>query len=454
MPPWPPDPTFKRLAHERLLSQQQIDKIVDWVNGGKTQGDPNLAPPAPTFNPNGDLPGTPDLTTPIPMYTSGAQGSDVYRCFVVPSGMSVDKYITAFEAIPGNRSIVHHVLVYADTTGVCAQLDANDPGPGYTSFGGVGSNDAVMIGGWVPGTAPLTFPAGFGVRLPKNSDIVIQIHYPAGTAGMVDSTEIHFFFAPNNNIRNVSIDPALNHFTNMENGPLFIPANQTKTFTERFDVPAFFNVSVLGVAPHMHLIGKNMSVYGITPTNDTQNFIRINDWNFHWQGFYMFNKFQKVVGGTKLYAKAFYDNTANNVYNPSNPPQDVYAGESTTDEMMLVYFIYTLYQPGDEDIVIDSTMPTAIQPYTYYRGQQLLEVFPNPATDQLIVKCYLQEKDQGSIDIISMDGRMVRTLMTDQAMQEGYRAYQFSVGDLPAGLYQVRVRTRERTMSGKLVVQH
>ncbi len=452
MPPWPPDPTYKRLAHERLLKQDEIDKIVNWVNGGKPQGDPTLAPPPPVFNSTGDLPGTPDLVAQIPHYTSTAMNGDVYRCFVVPSGFSVDKYISAFEAIPGNRSIVHHVLVYADTTGACASLDAADPGPGYTSFGGVGTNAAILLGGWVPGTSPLKYPAGFGVRLPKNADIIIQIHYPSGSQGMQDSTKINFFFSTASNVRSVFIDPALNHDVALQNGPLFIPANQTKTFTAKFDVPNFLNASVLGVAPHMHMIGRSISCFGITPSNDTQKFIRINDWNFHWQGFYMFPRIQKVVGGTKLYANAFYDNTANNIWNPSNPPQNVSLGEATTDEMLLVYFIYSLYQPGDENIVIDSNAITSV-PATYYRGQQLLEVYPNPASQQLTVKTYLEEASNGSIDLISLDGRLIQSLVSPQKLSAGYHAKIFNIESLPPGVYQLRFRTSERIITQKVVVR-
>src|SRR5688572_14567296 len=57
MPPWPPDASYSRFAHERMLSQQEISKIVDWVNAGAQQGDPNLAPPTPVFSATGDLPG-------------------------------------------------------------------------------------------------------------------------------------------------------------------------------------------------------------------------------------------------------------------------------------------------------------------------------------------------------------------------------------------------------------
>ena len=37
MPPWPPDPAYSRLAHERLLSQAEIDKIVSWEIAVRSQ---------------------------------------------------------------------------------------------------------------------------------------------------------------------------------------------------------------------------------------------------------------------------------------------------------------------------------------------------------------------------------------------------------------------------------
>lgn len=452
MPPWPPDPSYKRLAHEKLLSSQEITTIVNWVNGGIPQGNPSLAPPQPTFSNNGDLPGIPDLIAKIPAYASQAAGSDVYRCFVVPSGLNVQKFITAFEAIPGNRGIVHHVLVYADTTGTCATLDANDPGPGYTSFGGVGTNAAKLLGGWVPGTNPLVFPAGFGVRLPPNADIVVQIHYPAGSIGMVDSTEIHFFFSANSNVRSAFIDPVLSHVNNLTNGPLVIPANQTKTFVEKYDVPFFLNASLIGIAPHMHLIGRNISSFAVSPTNDTQQLIRINNWDFHWQGFYFFPRLQKVLGGSKLYAEAFYDNTSANPRNPSNPPQHVFAGEATTDEMMLVYFIYAMYQPGDENIIIDTAALTNTAPTNYYRGQQLLEVFPNPANSDIVVKTYLDGNQSVSFDITSPDGKLIKNLQVYTPLQKGYHAHSFQIGDIPNGLYLLRFKTAEQTVTKRLMI--
>jgi hypothetical protein len=454
MPPWPPDPSFSRLAHERLLSQQEITKISQWLQAGVPQGDPNLAPPQPIFNTNGDLPGTPDLAIKIPTYTSTALSGDVYQCFVIPSGLATDKFITAFEAVPGNRPIVHHVLVYADTTGNCAQLDAATTEPGYTSFGGVGEGSAKLLGGWVPGTAPLTFPQGFGVRLPKNADIVIQVHYPHGSNGQKDSTNVNFFFSTAGNMRNVSIDPVLNHATNITPA-LVIPANQTKSFTEQFQVPNFFNVSVLGIAPHMHLIGRKIDCFGVTPQGDSIKFVKINNWDFHWQGFYMLRQIKKVPGGTMLYSNAFYDNTSNNPFNPSNPPKNVIAGESTTDEMMLTYLIWTTYKTGDENIVMDTSKLAEVSIKTnYYTGQQLLMPYPNPADKELVVKYHFDNNDEASVELVDMQGKVVKELMKNEIIKAGYTASPYDISNIPSGIYLLQLRTRERTQTEKVVITH
>ena len=460
MPPWPPDAKFNRLAHERLLSQTDIKKIEDWVDGGTPQGDPNLAPPPPTFSSDGDLPGTPDLVSKIPTFTSTATTGDVYQCFVVPSGLVADKFISSFEAIPGNRDIVHHVIVYADTTGECAQLDANHPGPGYVSFGGVGVNEAIMLGGWVPGTQPMQMPDSFGIMIPKGADIVIQIHYPAGSVGKDDSTKVKFYFSPlpDQSIRQVRIDAVLNHqgalCTLLPPGGLSIPANQTKSYLERSDISSLVgDISLLGVAPHMHLIGKSINAYGVKG-NDTLKFIDIPEWDFSWQGFYMFRKIAKIPQGTTLYSEAFFDNTTNNSSNPSNPPKNVTAGEATTDEMMLTFFIWSYYQPGDENKVIDPTTPVELSiKNTGYAAQEMFAPYPNPASGQIYVKYFLQKPTNVSIQLVDMQGRLVKEFAKDSNGKTGYTVSPYSISDVAAGTYLLQLQTSEQVMTRKVSIR-
>ena len=162
MPPWPPDPTYSRLAHERILTQVQIDDISTWVDNGMPRGDSLLEPPAPVISSVAQI-ANPDLILSAPVYNVNTT-SDDYRCFVVPSTLTADKYLTAIEAVPGDRSVVHHILIYSDTTGVPAYLDGLDPGPGYTNFGGTGSSASKLIGVWVPGQRAYFSPAGMGIN--------------------------------------------------------------------------------------------------------------------------------------------------------------------------------------------------------------------------------------------------------------------------------------------------
>lgn len=392
MPPYPPDLNYQRYAHEKYLTDQEIDLINQWVNGGAPEGDVANLPTPPVYAAGSQLQQV-DISVKMSEYTNTANDDD-YRCFVLPTNLSQDKFMTAWEVIPGNRDIVHHVLVYLDTTGVARNLDAADPGEGYQSFGGIGTNGAILIGAWVPGGEPYVFPDNMGMKIYKNSDIVLQMHYPAGTIGEKDSTQFNATFSSSSNLRQVRLAPILNHGSSLVNGPLFIPANTVKTINAEFTLPA--NVTVLSVAPHMHLIGTSVKAFAVTPQNDTINLVKIDKWDFKWQGSYLFRKPLKIPTGSKLYSEAVYDNTMNNPYQPNNPPVDVSLGEATDDEMMLIYFAFLVYQNGDENIIYDTTstiktyndcvfseIPTATAINNYTSSS--IAIYPNPANDVLHV---------------------------------------------------------------------
>lgn len=352
MPPFPPDVTYREYAHQRVLTEHEIDLINLWVDNGAPEGNTANLPTPPVYNSNIEIT-APDMELQMPEYTVPVT-NDIYRCFVLPTNLATDMFMTGIEVVPGNVGIVHHVLVYADNSNVPAQLDANDPGPGYTSFGGTGSNNSVLIGGWVPGQAAVYYPQNFGVKLNAGTNIIIQVHYPRGTLGEKDSTKLLFKLSnASPSMRELNMNPILNHGGALDNGPLVIPENEVKTFYSSFTSP--IKGTIMAVGPHMHLIGKSIKAFAVTPLNDTIKLINIPKWDFHWQGSYFFKQPVIIPAGSTIYGEAVYDNTSNNPFNPSNPPQQVTVGESTTDEMMLIYFTYTLYQQGDENVVIDTS---------------------------------------------------------------------------------------------------
>lgn len=406
MPPWPPDRNYRGFAHERTLTPQQIQTISDWVDAGSPEGNPAEAPPVPNFGDGAELQ-TFDMELKMADYLVNTN-YDLYRCFVIPSGLLQERYIKDIEVIPGNRAIVHHVLVFQDPSNVPVTLDNNDPGPGYTSFGSTGSNNSKLIAGWVPGGRAFYFPTQMGVKLDANTNIVLQVHYPGGTYNQTDSTKIRIRFHPGA-VRPLEVNPPLNH-GDLDNGPLVIPANQTKWFYAQYQVPAQYNVSVLNIAPHMHLIGKKIKVYGVTTSSDTIPLIKIDDWDFHWQGFYAFKNVLKIPAGTVLHAEAWYDNTTANHDNPSSPPQTVTAGEGTTDEMMLVYFTYTLYLPGDENISQETAPTTGVdesEAAGLIHGMQMYDLYPNPAGTEINVSYALPSSGMLQYRIYDLGGKAV-----------------------------------------------
>ncbi|MBK8192819.1 MAG: T9SS type A sorting domain-containing protein [Lewinellaceae bacterium] len=294
-----------------------------------------------------------------------------------------------------------------------------------------------------------------GVKLTPGADLIVQMHYPKGVTGLSDMTTLNFFFTPSSQgIREIQLAPLLNHtFLSLENFPLNIPANTVKTYHAKFKTP--LNGSVISVAPHMHLIGRNIVSFAVTPQNDTIPLIRINEWDFHWQGAYYFQKLQKIPAQSTLHAYATYDNTLDNPNQPSDPPQLVTQGEATTDEMMLVYFAFTAYQPGDEDIVLDSTLLTTAVPFV---GQPdaaaMLSVFPNPANDRATIEVDLASMTDIQISISDMRGRTVRQFAEKRDLAPGIFRESADLTGIPPGVYVVKAHSTDGSiMTAKIVKQ-
>lgn len=446
MPPWPPDTKYSHFAHERVLSETQIDQIKKWVENDAPEGDPNAEPQPPQFSSNSQLQHI-DQTITIPTYTVTSTKDD-YRCFAIHSGLTVGKFVTGIEPMPANHKIVHHILIYYDLSGQCMKLDQADPKPGYVGFGGVGSSSAVLVGAWVPGSQPILFPKGMGVSLQKDGDYVLQIHYAPGSEGQSDSTSINFQYSPTNALRQVYLDPVLNHVTDMTNGPISIPAGATKEYHEAYKSP--YDGSILAVAPHMHLIGRNIRSYAVGPDKDTIPFIRINNWDFHWQGLYFFPKLIHLKAGSTLYSDAFYDNTTANPNNPNTPPKAISAGESTTDEMMITYFAYLAYQPGDENLVLDSSALHNAGISSTEKGAENYTVYPNPASGRINISFYIDNATEAGIELYDMQGRKLKTLRAPALVQAGQQQFSFDISGLPQGYYFCRLQTNEGMLTRKL----
>lgn len=339
MPPWPAEDGYGEFLHSRRLSEEEIKTLSAWVDAGSPLGNPNDMPPPVQF-PEGWQLGAPDriYESPEP-YALAADGADVYRNFVLEAGFDEDRYITAMEVRPDQKQVVHHVIAYIDARpqgkGRSLELDAKDPGPGYTSSGaGVNFDPDGMLGGWAPGNESRHLPDGVAIKLPKGSHIVLQVHYHKNGVAVKDRTRIGLHFAKTP-VKKLTVPYPI------AKGDLEIPPGE-KNHRATAEMTAPTNVHAVSIMPHMHQLGRRMKVTATRPDGTIVPMVHVPAWDFRWQNTYTYKEPVALPKGTKVLVEAWYDNSADNPNNPNSPLKTVRWGEATTDEMLLAYVWITV----------------------------------------------------------------------------------------------------------------
>jgi hypothetical protein len=347
MPPWIPGPeATHRFIGQRWLSDQELNLLADWVKGGCTLGDEADLPPTVTFTEGWQL-GTPDLVVKMEEpFIVPANGPDLLQNFVLPIKIPEDKLVAAVEFHPGNKRVVHHAVLFLDDKGQARKLDAATPEPGYSNFGGPGFLPSGALGGWSVGNTARRLPNDMGRYLKKGSDLVVQVHYHPTGKSEVDQSEVGLYFV-NKPVAESLKEPAkLVGSIWMANYEMDIPAGEANyKRSTSYTLPK--DVIMVGVVPHMHLLGKSMRVIATQPNQEQEILIDIPVWNYNWQDEYYYERPIRLKSGTKLVVEAVFDNSAANSSNPSSPPKRVTWGEETTDEMLFCFFLLTADKTED-----------------------------------------------------------------------------------------------------------
>ena len=178
MPPWKPVDAGIEFAHNRRLTDDQIKLIDAWIEADCPEGPRERMPATPQFTEGWSL-GTPDLIIKMQKpFNVPADGADLYRSFVLPVGLTEDKWIKAYELKPTARNAVHHALFFVDETGSVRNQSERDGQPGLKGMNflrGVGGNFlergpdrlAGGLGGYVPGAVPHPLPGDLARFLPR-----------------------------------------------------------------------------------------------------------------------------------------------------------------------------------------------------------------------------------------------------------------------------------------------
>ncbi|MCP3140596.1 monooxygenase [Pyxidicoccus xibeiensis] len=349
MPPWPPSADCNTYQHDRSLTADQVALITRWVDEGAAEGNPADAVAAPP--PTGGLARV-DLRLEMQDPYLARRSPDDYRCFLIDWPETRTRYVTGFRVDPGNRATVHHVIAYhakPDLVPLYQQLDDQEPGPGYTCFGGPGGDltRASWIGAWVPGTQGLTFPAGSGIRVDPGSKVILQVHYnDHGARAVADKSSVALMLE--DSVQKVAI---LQPWANPDwlNSPatMRIPAGaadathtwsqELTPFVSSITSGTFVNnvpLTIHTAALHMHTRGTRARAEIVRQSGTRECLLDIPRWDFHWQGGYSLQKPVQLWNGDRLNVECHWDNSAPGA-------TDRQWGEGTDDEMCLGAFYLT-----------------------------------------------------------------------------------------------------------------
>ncbi|MFO0976827.1 MAG: hypothetical protein U0996_10540 [Planctomycetaceae bacterium] len=330
MPPWKPEPGYASFRNEHRLSYDDRTVLLEWLNSQRLEGEPADLPSPPQFISGWQL-GEPDLIVEMPeAFEVPADGPDLYQHFVLPTGLTQSRLVNAVEFRPGAPEVVHHSIMYFDTTGQGRKLDAEDPQPGYARLGSPGFAVSGSLGGWGPGGQPQPLPFAMGRPLEKNSDLVVQIHYHPIGRKVRDRSRIGLYFAPESathpvtEIMVASVD-------------LAIPPNEPR-HVHRAEYTLPVDTVIFDVTPHMHVLGREIRARAFLPDDSVVPLIWIRKWDFYWQDKYVYESPLELPKGTRIELECSFDNSSGNPLNPNSPPKPVYWGDFSTDEMGICYF--------------------------------------------------------------------------------------------------------------------
>jgi peroxiredoxin len=313
MPPWHADPRYGHFVNDRSLSPTERATLMAWVDQGAPLGDPKQVPAARTFSEGWTI-GKPDVVFELPeTYYVPAQGVVSYVYFRVPTNFKEDMWVQAAEAVPGDRSVVHHIIVYVNDS------KANRPGE---------RPRPMHFTGYAPGDAPSVFPEGTAKKIPAGADLLFQVHYTPVGQVKTDRSKLGLVFA--------KTKPTREAFTvGIANPDLLLPA-RTDDIAVASTMITQGNARLLSLFPHMHLRGKDFKFTITRPNESPQVVLSVPAYDFGWQTYYVLSDPMELPKGTRVDCLAHFDNSENNPYNPDSNKM-VRWGEQTFEEMMIGY---------------------------------------------------------------------------------------------------------------------
>lgn len=350
MPPWHGDlnPKFGKIRNDKRLPDKDRDLFVAWIDAGAPEGEANSVASQPRVSTGKASEweiGAVDYVYRMPKpFRVPKHGVLDYQFFRVPLGLEEDRWFEAVEIKPGSADVVHHITLHVvpESKGKIDGLMA------MAQLYGVNGNLGHLINDYVPGDSynAKVYPRGQGVRIPKHSDLIFEVHYtPNNVREVDDQSMVAFRWA-----QELPQEEVLTEVFRKPIGRFRVPPHHPHY---RVEDTYYFAHDVLidAVRPHFHLRGKSFRLEIVERDPDTDEVMRVTPvlsvplFDPNWQRTYELETPLNLPAGTELRAVGHFDNSDINPNNP-NPDTEVSWGQQTTDEMFSTRFKYRLDRAG------------------------------------------------------------------------------------------------------------
>lgn len=349
MPPWDAAPEHNgQFRNERILTEDEIELITNWVNAGAPRGNPNEGPDPLEFNDvDGWTIGEPDLVVSMPEpYHVTDDVYDLYTQFYVDLSdeqLPKDKWITAFQCKPGS-SVIHHFNCH-----LLEPLDGELPPPPSSEVSTTIAprNAGKYLGGISSGSDPVVWPEGFGIPIEKGSRVTFDIHYhkePGPGTGVMDRSQIGFQLTDTKPVREMGgASPMMRFDINIAPGQESFklgPASQVLKD----------DIEVVSYMPHMHMRGKEAIFEAIYADGTKETLLYVPRYDFGWQTVYYLKEPKILPKGTTVQFTAWYDNSQEYAEQRGfDSAQTVKYGQRSSDEMMMGFMMTAIKENGSTD---------------------------------------------------------------------------------------------------------
>lgn len=328
MPPTQVDPNIGHFSNARYISDADMQTLVHWIDAGAPRGAGAVDPL--TQLEFADMKswqlGEPDFIIKAPKMEIPATGVMDYIDIDVELPFDEDKWVKAVQFIPGDESVLHHLLAY-----VTAPSENFDGGEADTT-----SVARRFLEGYAPGKVDaMTFPEDTGVFIPEGHKLSMQFHFTTNGKATTDETTIGLYMYDE--------PPKYENFTRSVASNFKIPA-----YDQDYEVAAQYvfqeDVVVTGLRAHMHFRGKDMKFTVETPAGEKRDLLSVPNYSYAWQPTYNLETPEYLPAGTKVHVTGAFDNSE---YNPANPDpsKDITFGLQSWDEMFIGYWTYHAAEP-------------------------------------------------------------------------------------------------------------